>query len=93
VIRFLAVLFNLLFVPGAGQIAIGRWRRGIPWLVGFALLPVAALIDPWLVLALIAVVKIGSSIEAGLLRMPRPLGALPALAVYGGALVAALVWF
>ncbi len=91
-IRFLAIAFNLLLVPGAGQIAIGRWRRAIPWLVGTALLPVAALVSPWLVLGLIAAVKIGSPIEVGLLKAPRPLAPLQQLAAYGGALVGTVVW-
>lgn len=91
--RIIAVLFNLFFIPGAGQIAMGRWRRGLPWLVAFAAVPLAALVAPWTLPVVFVVTKVGSALEVAFLAPRDPLRGVTALAVYGGTLVAAAVWF
>jgi signal peptidase I len=91
--RTLAVLFNLLLVPGVGHIAIGRWRRGLPWLVAVLLTTPAAFVHPAAVLVLFLVPRIASAIEVSRLEQRSQPTPLQALAVYGGGLFGAAVWF
>lgn len=92
--RILAVLLNLLLVPGTGHVVIGRWRRGLPWALATLFSPLLALspAHPFVLFGLIAVAKIGSAIEVALLEgswQPPP---LKVLAIGGGALVGGIVW-
>ena len=91
--RTIAVLFNLLLVPGVGHIAIGRWRRGLPWLIAVLLTMPSAFLHPAAVLVLVVVPRVASAIEVGLLERRSQPTPLQALAVYGGGLFAAAVWF
>jgi signal peptidase I len=91
--RILAVLFNLFLVPGVGHVAIGRWRRGLPWLAAVVVTMPAAFIHPAAVLALVVLPRIGSAIEVSLLEQRSAPTGMQALAVYGGGLFAAAVWF
>ena len=91
--RTLAVLYNLLLVPGVGQVAIGRWRRGLPWLIGLALSPVLALVVPWGFLVLFLGTRIGAAVEVALLAPREPAREVKAVAVYLGGLAAAITWF
>ena len=91
--RTVAVLFNLFLVPGVGHVAIGRWRRGLPWLVAVLLTAPSALFHPAAVLVLMVVPRIASAIEVGFLERRSQPTPLQALAVYGGGLFAAAVWF
>jgi len=91
--RAVAVLFNLLLVPGVGHVAIGRWRRGLPWLIAVLLTTPSAFLHPAAVLVLLVVPRIASAIEVSLLEQRSQPTPLQALAVYGGGLVAAAVWF
>lgn len=91
--RTIAVLFNLLGVPGVGHAAMGRWARGLPWFVGFLLLPIAALVNAASVLVLVVVTKVGSAIEIGFLRTGLRPPPVRALVIYGGGLVATFLWF
>ncbi len=90
--RILAVLFNLILIPGVGQIAIGRWRRALPWLAAMMLAPVAALLHPWAAIGLFLGSKLGSAIEVGLLEVRATPTPMKALATYAGGLVAAIAW-
>src|SRR5262245_50524430 len=91
--RTLAVLFNLILVPGVGHVASGRWRRGLPWMVAFALGPLAALLHPILGMALLILPRIGAAIEVRFLAEREPATAMHTIAVYGGGVAAAAIWF
>jgi signal peptidase I len=91
--RTIAVLFNLIVLPGGGHIAMGRWRRGLPWIAAVALAPVAALIHPLAMLVLFFGTRIGSAVEVGLLARGRQLSSMQSLAAYGGGLVGSILWF
>ena len=91
--RILAVLFNLILIPGVGQIAIGRWRRALPWLAALVLAPPAALLHPLAAIGLFLGAKLGSAIEVGLLEVRATPTPMKALATYAGGLLAAIAWF
>jgi len=91
--RTLAVLYNLILVPGVGHIGLGRWRRGLPWMIALGVAPIAALFVPWAIFVLVLGTKVGSAVEAGFLAERQPARGVKALAVYGGGLVAAFAWF
>jgi signal peptidase I len=93
--RILAVLFNAFLVPGVGHIALGRWKRGLPWMIAFALAPAAALLHPLACIVLFLAPRIGSAVEAGFLAegarsVPTP---MQLFAIYGGGLAATAAWF
>jgi signal peptidase I len=90
--RILAVLFNFFLVPGVGHIALGRWKRGLPWMIAFALSPAGALVHPIACLVLFLAPRIGSAVEAGFLEERRQPAPTQLLAIYGGGLAAAAVW-
>jgi len=90
--RTIAVLYNLLLVPGVGHVALGRWRRGLPWMIAFALAAPVALLHPLAGIALMVLPRIGAAIEAGFLAERSPSTPLHALAVYGSGVAAAAIW-
>jgi len=92
--RIVAVLLNLLLFPGTGHLVIGRWQRGLPWLVVSFLCPLVALIPahPFVLFGLIAVLKLGSVIEVGLLEAGERPPPLKVLAIAGGALIGGILW-
>ena len=91
--RTLAVLFDLFLVPGVGQVAMGRWRRGLPWIIAFALAPLLALLHPIAGVAALLLPRIGSAIEAGFLAERDRATAMHTIAVYGSGVAAAAIWF
>jgi signal peptidase I len=89
--RIVAVVFNLIFVPGVGHVALGRWQRGLPWLAVAFLLPILALVNVWACLAAMVVGRIGAAVDAALIERRDHAVPLRALAIYGGGLVASIL--
>ncbi|HEU5057753.1 MAG TPA: signal peptidase I [Kofleriaceae bacterium] len=92
--RIAAVILNLLLVPGTGQVAIGRWRRGLPWAVATLLSPVLAVLPahPLALIGLVIALKLGSAVEVALLEARWQPPPLKVLAIAGGALVGGILW-
>ena len=92
--RIAAVILNLLLVPGTGHLAVGRWRRGLPWAVVTLLSPLVALspAHPLVLIGLIIALKLGSAIEVALLEATWQPPPLKVLAIAGGSLVGGILW-
>jgi len=88
--RALAVLINIFVLPGAGHAAIGRWKRGIPWLVLQLAMAPLILVHPAAALLLFAA-RIGAAIEVGFLRA-QPTTWLHAVLSFGGGVLVMVVY-
>jgi signal peptidase I len=87
--RALAVLYNLLLVPGVGHIAIGRWRRGLPWLL-LSHVWFLGLWFPAVALLLMFIPRVASAIEVARLERRWSPNLVQGSTVYGVGLLASV---
>ena len=81
--KILAALINLIVCPGAGHVAIGRWRRGIPWLVLQLASAPLGLVHPVALMVAMLGARVGAAVEVSLLRA-EPTGWLHGVLSFGG---------